>query len=218
MLDVTRIQSKLEQLQRLDRKYKIFGATSHKYQLNPTLSEAQVKEVETHYKMKLPEDYRRFLIEVGNGGAGPAYGVFKLGEEDDNYDFCSWDEGGLIGDLSKPFRHKHAWNLPASFWQQEPSDAGVEEFDKLWDAWQNRVDETYYNPTVMNGAIPICHLGCALRHWLVICGAQAGSIWVDDRTDKKGIAPLLLAKGEQASFATWYEAWLDESLETFKKQ
>jgi hypothetical protein len=64
----------------------------------------------------------------------------------------------------------------------------------------------------MNGAIPICHLGCALREWLVVSGEQKGFIWKDSRTDNGGISPVYNASGGQANFSDWYMSWLDESL------
>ena len=39
----------------------VFGAESHKFKLNPPLSESVVKRFETKHKIRLPEDYRRFV-------------------------------------------------------------------------------------------------------------------------------------------------------------
>jgi hypothetical protein len=71
----------------------------------------------------------------------------------------------------------------------------------------------YWNPAVMNGAIPICHLGCALRQWLVIHGEQPGFVWNDDRADDAGIAPLLDQAGNPVTFSDWYMGWLKDSLQ-----
>jgi hypothetical protein len=64
----------------------------------------------------------------------------------------------------------------------------------------------------MNGAIPICHLGCALRQWLVINGDQRGFIWNDYRADRGGVLPLRSESGEQMNFSDWYLSWLNESI------
>ena len=44
------------------------------------LTEAEATEFEVKHGITLPEGYRRFLIEVGNGGEGPpGYGLARLG-------------------------------------------------------------------------------------------------------------------------------------------
>jgi hypothetical protein len=56
----------------------IFGASEHRFTLNAPRLEADVRVVEQQHAIRLPADYRRFLLEAGNGGAGPYYGVFPL--------------------------------------------------------------------------------------------------------------------------------------------
>ena len=80
------------------------------------------------------------------------------------------------------------------------------------EAWDRELEAHYWNPAIMDGAIPICHKGCALRQWLVIHGEQRGSIWDDHRADHAGIAPVLGESGEPVTFAGWYMAWLDDTL------
>ena len=162
-----------------------------------------------------PSDYRSFLTEVGNGGAGPYYGLFPFGQQDDGFGVGAWEDGGLVGDLSQPFPHVAAWNVSESFWDGEPDPppgTPPEEEDRLWEAWDEVLEVSYWNPAVMDGAIPICHLGCALRQWLVITGEQKGFVWNDFRADYRGLSPVLGGSGEAVSFADWYMGWLDESL------
>jgi hypothetical protein len=64
----------------------------------------------------------------------------------------------------------------------------------------------------MNGAIPICHEGCALRIWLVVSGSQAGYLWRDSRADYAGLTPLCLRNGTGATFSSWYNEWLEAAL------
>jgi hypothetical protein len=60
------------------------------------------------------------VTEIGNGGAGPYYGLFPFGQHDDSLGLRSWEDGNLLGDVSQPFPHVEAWNLPKSFWEQVP--------------------------------------------------------------------------------------------------
>ena len=47
-------------------------------QLNNPVSEPDVASFEQKHGISLPPDYREFITRVGNGGAGPFYGVFAL--------------------------------------------------------------------------------------------------------------------------------------------
>jgi len=72
-------------------------------------------------------------------------------------------------------------------------------------------EERYYS--AVDGAIPICHLGCALRHWLVVCGPEAGHVWEDSRADDEGFSPLKKPGHDRVTFYLWYRTWLDEALQ-----
>jgi hypothetical protein len=76
------IRSALQLLRDGGASESVFGAKRHKFVANPCLSEREIIEFETTHGLSLPADYRNFLMNVGNGGAGPAYGLFKLGEMD----------------------------------------------------------------------------------------------------------------------------------------
>lgn len=208
-LTVIRLLSVLE---RKDRRRSVFGSAAHDYNLNPPIPLSTIEEFEARHGIRLPDDYRYFVTEIGNGGAGPYYGLFPFGQVEDGR---SWEEGDLVGNVSQPFPHVEAWNLPESFWQQEPNispETPPEEDDRLWEAWDKVEQEHYWNPSIMNGAIPICHLGCGLLQWLVVNGEQKGHVWDDFRADHRGIRPRRDQSGRQMTFSDWYMSWLDESL------
>jgi hypothetical protein len=205
--DFEQIKIDLERLQSAAKPLNVFGAKSHGFKLHSPVTESTVSNFEKKYGIRLPVDYRQFLIEVGNGGAGPYYGVFKLGEMDDNHKFAKWKENdGFVGKLTLPFPHTKAWNDLTGKPDDDYDD--LEEYDQRW----NEFERKYWNSENINGAIPVCHLGCALRQWLVITGKEAGHIWCDDRADLKGLYPLTARGKRRVTFYQWYRGWLDKAL------
>jgi hypothetical protein len=80
--------------------------------LNPPLGEPEVARFEVEHGIELPEGYRRFLTEVGNGGHGPPYcGLAPLGRSP------YWETSA---DIAKPFPFTKPW-----VWEEENmSDEG----------------------------------------------------------------------------------------------
>lgn len=190
----------LSELQRLHAP--VFGSEAHSFRLNPSSSEAEVLAFETTHGILLPADYREFLIKIGNGGAGPFYGIFPLGFADHVFDVAQWHENdGLVGDLSDAFPFTTEWNDLTGM----PDDdlAASERYEQM-----EVFEERYWSLDLINGSIPICHIGCAIRIYLVITGPEAGYLWEDRRAEYKGIKPLMLRDGSKATFATWYKEWL----------
>jgi hypothetical protein len=202
-LDAARIRESLERLRSVSSS--AFGANSHRFLLNKPLTEAVVYDFELRHSVRLPEDYRTFLTEIGNGGAGPFYGVFPLGMKDTGFEFEPWhEEGEFVGVLSKSFPFETEWNDLSG---KPPDD--LEDLDSArYESMRDEFEKYYWGSSFMNGAIPICHEGCALRIWLVVTGPQAGRLWHDGRADYAGLTPLRLEDGSDATFASWYEAWL----------
>jgi hypothetical protein len=206
-LDFETIRRGLQELRSLPIQQDDLCARFHRYTLNPPLSEEKVRAFEVGHRIALPADYRGFLIHVGNGGAGPSYGVFKLGETDDGWGHAPWRENdGFVGTLSAPFPHTEPWNETSR--KPEYDETNEEESERCL----SEFDERYFNPSNVNGAIPICHLGCALRLWLVVTGPEAGHIWCDDRADYAGLSPLQQGNAQRVSFIEWYCSWLADAL------
>jgi hypothetical protein len=195
------VRAKLKRLEELDPRHRtLFGAMLHHYRLAPVVDEVTVADFEAQHGVALPPDYRHFLTAVGNGGAGPYYGVFALGEEDAAYGNAPWKPGVLVGDLSRPFPYHEAWNLPAD---DIAAIQAAEEDD-------HPLLLSYWGPR--DGAIPVCHEGCALRDWLVVSGPEAGHMWHDATADMEGWRPITDASGGRVTFGAWYRAWLEKAL------
>jgi len=169
-------------------------------QLHPCLAAAEILAFEQKHAIRLPEEYRAFLQEVGNGGSE----LFPLGEMDEGFDVRPWQEGdAFIGRLAAPFPYTAAWNDLTGY----PEYDKAKEHDEQWLAgYERKLDAfelRYWVP--LNGAIPIAELGCAIRLWLVVAGPERGNVWHDDRANRNGLRPLLTPQGARVSFRQWCE-------------
>ena len=75
---IEELRSLLEKARATDANLKQFGAEHHKYQWNPPASLKEIEAFERETGISLPNGYRNFLLQAGNGGAGPFYGLFSL--------------------------------------------------------------------------------------------------------------------------------------------
>ncbi len=206
-----RIKLKLKQLKKLDRGFIIFGSQKHKYKLNPTLSTDIVTRFELKHNIKLPDGYIQFLTFIGNGGAGPFYGVEPLSNV--LFDDLDYKRSNSLLSPKNPFVHQEPWNL--EFGPTVDEEENEEEYDRQ----REEFEEKYYEKDQMNGAIAICNFGCAVSLNLVVNGQEYGHIWTDDRANDNGIHPSHeLGNMNKINFLSWYELWLDNSIkEIFDK-
>jgi hypothetical protein len=193
-LQLSRVEEKLAHLRRLDRRFATFGSSSHKYKLKATIPEKQILDFEEKNGIVLPFDYRCFIRFVGNGGAGPFYGLEKV-------------EDGIFGDLDRPNK-EYTLNLSAPFPYSEEWNLESGNFDNYLD-----FEDEYFDSRHANGLLRLCNFGCGVFINLVVNGFEYGHMWTDDRVSDHGIYPSTEFGNECAiSFINWYELWLDHSL------
>jgi uncharacterized protein (TIGR02996 family) len=75
------IRHRLAILAELDPEHEQGMAELHRYALNEPLDEGQLAEIELQLGCTLPAQYRRFVCEVGDGGAGPEYGIHPIAKQ-----------------------------------------------------------------------------------------------------------------------------------------
>lgn len=81
-------------IERIQQKLNIAGK-----KIDPPLPLSEIEKFEHIHQIVLPEEYREFLLKVGNGGEGPPqYGLLPLGKALNGLD-----------DLSKPFPFIEEW-------------------------------------------------------------------------------------------------------------
>ncbi|MEN6627353.1 MAG: GDSL-type esterase/lipase family protein [Candidatus Sumerlaeia bacterium] len=202
------ILSDLENLARAQPA--VHGAGTHGFKLRPPLAEDDVVAFERDHSIRLPEDYRQFLIRCGAAGAGPGYGIFGFHELEEG---MTWNEtDGFVGVLAHPFQFTEAWNDHTGEPDPALQDEDPDEYDRQVEAF----DKKYLVP--LDGAIPISHMGCARYHWLVVTGPEAGHIWADFRAEGTGIRPVARPGSGSISFLEWYRDWLGKALAAAKDQ
>lgn len=79
-VDWTRAVEKLGTLRGLDRGCTVFGASMHRYELRPPVTEKRLASIERKLGVTLPPGLRAFYLTLGDGGAGPDYGLMPAAE------------------------------------------------------------------------------------------------------------------------------------------
>ncbi len=189
-----RIAEKLNKLRKQDKDFEVFGANSHKYKMNPVLTEAEIKAYEERNNLTLPEDYRWFLANIGNGGAGPQYGLYELSdpENDDDYPF-------VYGQMFSVVQNE----------EDAEEDAEDDDNEPLYSVREDIVYEKS-----QQGTVNICTEGCGMEIMIVLKGKEKGAVWFTDFGNESGLFPIesKINNGTSMTFAEWYEAWLDAAL------
>ncbi len=184
-----------------------------KLKVNPVADEDDILDFEDAYNCKLPEAYRDFLTQIGNGGAGPSFGILPLGE-DYNGEWPDYIKPNL------PFPFTQAHNDTSILYKAElnqNSYASVQEYQEACEEWLDEHREelftAYCHAHMLNGAIPIVDHGCALSCWLVVAeGPEYGHVWEDRVPDREGVFPYHSRKRERYTFDQWYLEWLEHRL------
>jgi len=216
-----KIKHKLDRLKALDRRLQVFGAVLHQYKSYP-LPPDEILNLEEKLGVRLPEDYRRFLQEIGYG-VGPYFGLFspkeilsELFEED-------------CGGKSSAWPPKPGQAFPVS---QTYIEDCIRKKDKPW------VKFLVSWPT--KGCIPICHEGDIGWHYLVTAGELIGTVVsrcsaefspyyiLEEDWSLVPFPPSVLDLHSPSAepmwgsgvlhlptFFDWYNAWLDLSISDF---
>ena len=186
---IARIKAKLPIARAADEALKVFAADSHRYKLREPVTEAALLQLEADYGLRFPEPYRRFMREVGNGGAGPFYGVYQLGHG--LYD---------LGDNPQQYLRQPCRLHP------DMTDAQWKELTRAIEVDDDLSDETY--ELALNelyaGVMPLGTQGCAITHAMVLNGPFAGRVVYIDPDN------YLPHFAYEATMLDWYERWLDQ--------
>lgn len=193
-----RILDKLSQARAADPKLKVFGADSHGYVVHAPASPQTVSDIETRLAITLPDAYRRFVLEIGNGGdgyhgsaAGPFYGIYGVANS--------------MNPLELDWLAKVVAN-PCILTPGMCQPDWVALVDRL--GLRSDLDDDAHEAalaTLFGGLLPVGSQGCSYCHGLVVNGPYAGRVV---NYDMDLSAPPVFAL--EPDFLAWYERWLDE--------
>ncbi len=184
-----------------------YEAKAHGYRLHPPLSEAEALAVEERLGVRLPAEYREYVTLIGDGGAGPGFGLHSLRELMAKGVKARRKSRDDLADPSRPF------GRPAT----------VREASRLGGF-----------PT--HGVIVLCDTDCAGGCCLVTAGLERGWVWtysnIGEYAPAGDSAPaysagataedrlrineelftdrLAISNRERVGFWAWYRSWLEE--------
>lgn len=200
-----RLVQRLDRLRTLDPDLQAFGALSHEYRLLPPLSELEIAGFEQEHGVVLPAEYRLFLARVGNGGAGPYYGLTPL---------AAWRPDLLLVERYVEFDGDRPVMVDGKIVEVEIGPRPW--LDRLADParpfllegpWPQRDSDVLpaQDAHPFDGCTFLCEMGDGYRCFLVITGSRAGEVW-EDHTH--GVA-FEAVRPTGLTFLAWYEQWLD---------
>lgn len=170
----------------IDKTREAFGARKHQYKLNPVVSIDKIYRFESKYNIKLPEEYVFFLTMVGNGGAGPYYGLYMLENTDmhNEYPESISRQAFISNQLSK------------EIWKST-----MDELEESDDAKYDEIMKQVYGGIMIIGT-----QGCTYDNLLMVNGSEEGKIvYIDWNLDSK-YGPYFT----HMTFLEWYENYFRE--------
>ncbi len=179
---LARIERKLAAVREADPDLVIYGASRHRYRLNPCLNEDELTAFESHLGITLPPEYRAFLQRLGNGGAGPDNGLHPLNvRQPEDYTY-----------LSEPF--PVSAELAREVVSRPQDERYLEGFEDV----------------EFGGYLETTDSGCGTFSFLVVTGDQRGLMWGSGGGCE--LIPCVDKQGAPMGFLAWYEDWFDYCL------
>ncbi|MFC0533750.1 SMI1/KNR4 family protein [Phytohabitans kaempferiae] len=202
-LDIAWVRESLAQLAARETGQSL-AQRAHGFRLRPPVDPATLKRAEQAIGAPLPEGYRHFLTAVGDGGAGPYWGVVPLGEALERWT-------GALGDLTALGRDcplTSDVDFGELIGQPDDWDEHLArlESDPEYEAEYDRLAVTYAEPPWIDGRVPLVDYGCGDWFFLVVRGPRRGTVWVDSVDGSTGLYCL------EVDFETFYARWLRRAL------
>lgn len=188
-VQIARVKSKLTQAQVADPQCKVFGASGHRYRIAGPVPASDLLALEQRYNIKLPDDYRLFMQEIGPG-AGPFYGLYDPRQH----------AADLVTNSQALGQPSH-WRPDMSEEEWAALTLPFESDDMSAKAFERATDDLFA------GLLPLGTQGCTYYHALLLSGKHRGRVVnLDEERNPPKFA-------YESNFLDWYERWLDEILD-----
>lgn len=151
------------------------------------LPRADLERLESAAGLRLPEDYREFLLRVADGGTEPCR-LVPLERWGDSY----WLDDPKPGMLSAPCLLTPELTAHGKDWLDA---LGVPD-------WQNRWNDGHWSP--MQGTLAVAEIGCGIFFSLISTGPHRGRVF--SWGDVAATPPDFCA---ESCFGDWLEGCLD---------
>lgn len=203
---VAHVRDKLASLQQNAHALnQIWGAAIHRFRANPPIPEQDLAGLQNEHGLELPSDYRSYLSQVGDGGAGPWQGLLPIREA------ITASSVDCAECLRRPFLHGTA---------RIDSD-GIQ---RKWFQFRDSTGrgyvpvplETAMSPDFMAGSLVIARgkmkRGAPTLYRLVLNGPERGHVWRDDRDQSGRVGPCESASWriQDPTFREWMLAWIEQ--------
>lgn len=160
-----RITTLVQLAKAADPDNRVFGASKHKYQLEPTTTVEAVREFEQEHGITMPEELVTYLTEIGNGGAGVDYGIYPI--EKFICDEATVSEGMTLFDYKDPQETYLSKSKEMEALDEEYGDLARHEIDRL-------------SSDLFRGMLVIGTAGCTYDYFIMLSGCKKGMIGMLD--------------------------------------
>ncbi|HBV84161.1 MAG TPA: hypothetical protein DEB74_15480 [Lachnospiraceae bacterium] len=202
------VQKILAEARCMDPQLEMFGVADHQYRLGPPVDLAFVRAMEKKYHFRFPDDYVQFITEVGDGGAGPGYGLYPFGyycTEAKSKEEAKAREMYLRG-MGRELRL-----LPIEPEWLEDFCISKEEYKKNPEKFFRGSGGSFdWDNNIPYGFFHLGTYGCWRDFGLITAGERCGQVFIHDT---EGAFEL-----ETNSFQVFYQNWLDFILDTERFQ
>jgi len=200
----------LEQARRMDPQLEMFGVADHQYRLGSPVDLAFVRTIEEAYHFRFPEDYVQFITEVGDGGAGPGYGLYPFGY------YCTEVESTKEAKAREIYLRglgRELKLLPIESEWLEDFCISKEEYEKNPEKYfQGGKGSFNWDNDTPYGFFHLGTYGCWRDFGLITAGERYGQVFIHNT---EGAFEL-----EARNFEEFYQDWLNSILDTkqFQKE
>ena len=200
----------LEQARRMDPQLEMFGVADHQYRLGSPVDLAFVRTIEEAYHFRFPEDYVQFITEVGDGGAGPGYGLYPFGY------YCTEVESTKEAKAREIYLRglgRELKLLPIeSEWLEDFCISKEEDEKNPEKYFQGGKGSFNWDNDTPYGFFHLGTYGCWRDFGLITAGERYGQVFI---RDTEGAFEL-----EARNFQEFYQDWLNSILDTkqFQKE